>query len=47
MQNFQSTFEAHKQSFLSALSIYKTVPLRATLVTENNTYFPKIYPKTV
>ena len=27
MRNFQDTFETHKPSFISALSIYMTVPL--------------------
>ena len=47
MQNFPDTFETLKQSFISAIvnhfSICMTVPLRATLVTENSTYSPKMY----
>ena len=29
MKNFQDTFETRKQSFISAFSIYMTVPLSA------------------
>ena len=29
MQDFQDTFESRKRSFISALSIYMTVPLNA------------------
>ena len=31
MRNFQDTFETRKRSFISAFSIYRTVPLTITL----------------
>ena len=35
MQNFQDTFETCKQSFISAFSICKSVPLRTSNETKN------------
>ena len=33
MQNFQDTLEKRKQSFISAFSIYMTVPLNKLMIT--------------
>ena len=45
MQSFQGTFETCMQSFVSAFSIYMTVPLRRHLLHQGKTYPTGYQPK--